>query len=875
MVFVNDKVQTGSVNPLRSSRKKRKRRLSRLLQRILPALLILSLWAPASFAADIVVTTAEDRLDAAFATFSISETDPATLCGTVVDPAAFPAEPSLREALIYANHTPGPDTITFAPELSGQTIMINFDGPDEGEEVDPLPNLCGSGITLNGDIDGDGTSDITLDGSNMSPDAGWGLYVDSDNNTITSFTLQNFPYIAIIAGAGVRTAAVTGNRIINNTINGGTGISVFAGFYMQGTTSDTTVSGNTVSGSTGIIAGTYYTGSSLDGTRIMDNVARKSDGVGIYVGHSTAFGEVSEDMSLTNTTIQGNELSENAWVGIFVQVYLTNNSQFTQLRILENHAFDNGDGIRVQGGRCGATGNRLEAEIARNTLSRNGSSIAVQGGNNSYCGEEPLPPASQNHVTVAITDNVSEDAGWTGIHIQGGYVDAHNNTVDATLTGNTVLGGNHGLYIRSGEANYTDDNDMEVTTVANGNTVTATLANNRLEGAMYTELDLFGGGAGSASDNTVEITAENNTVCGSGDSLGGQAGQTNDENPFWANAGTGNTLTVTLTDNTMGSVNVEDGVAGNTAMLTESGTQPCGRALENPRDYSPQSGIGVISGWVCEAAAITVEFEHGETGAVSSTTAGYGTSRADTMDTCGDDNNGFSLLFNWNLLGDGMHTVRTLADGVEFGRSSVMVSSLGLGEFVTGLSGMHPLADFPLMGTMTTIQWEQSHQNFVIVTGAGGGGGSGGVAPQVLENPQPGSFQSGIGAISGWVCEAEAITIEFEHGVTGAVSSTTAGYGTSRADTMAACGDANNGFSLLFNWNLLGDGMHTVRALADGEEFANVTVTVSTLGGEFVTGLGGAFPLADFPSAGQETTVEWEESLQNFVITGVEPSAAE
>ena len=58
------------------------------------------------------------------------------------------------------------------------------------------------------------------------------------------------------------------------------------------------------------------------------------------------------------------------------------------------------------------------------------------------------------------------------------------------------------------------------------------------------------------------------------------------------------------------------------------------------------------------------------------------------MAACGDDNNGFSLPFNWNLIGDGMHTVRALADGVEFGRSSVMVSSLGLGEFVTGLSGM-------------------------------------------------------------------------------------------------------------------------------------------------------------------------------------------
>ena len=187
--------------------------------------------------------TAEDRLDPAFATYNFSVTDFETLCGTVVDPAAFPAAPSLREALIYANHMPGPDTITFAPELSGQTITVSVDGPDEGEEVDPLPDLCGGDLTLNGDIDGDGTSDITLDGSNFSPAStlNWAFYIDSDNNTITSLTLRSFPS-PILVGAGVRAAAVTGNRITNNMIDGGgTAIFVFAGFVMQGTTQDTGV----------------------------------------------------------------------------------------------------------------------------------------------------------------------------------------------------------------------------------------------------------------------------------------------------------------------------------------------------------------------------------------------------------------------------------------------------------------------------------------------------------------------------------------------------------------------------------------------------------------------------------------------------------
>ncbi len=141
-----------------------------------------------------------------------------------------------------------------------------------------------------------------------------------------------------------------------------------------------------------------------------------------------------------------------------------------------------------------------------------------------------------------------------------------------------------------------------------------------------------------------------------------------------------------------------------------------------------------------------------------------------------------------------------------------------------------------------------------------------------LDNPQPDSFQSGIGVIFGWVCEAEQIEIEIHNGTTGAISTLAAGYGTSRADTLDVCDDDGaNGFSLAVNWNLLGAGRHTIRAMADGEEFARRQVTVGTLGaGEFPTGLEGTFVLSDFPQPGQETTVRWEESLQNFVILGTE-----
>ena len=138
-------------------------------------------------------------------------------------------------------------------------------------------------------------------------------------------------------------------------------------------------------------------------------------------------------------------------------------------------------------------------------------------------------------------------------------------------------------------------------------------------------------------------------------------------------------------------------------------------------------------------------------------------------------------------------------------------------------------------------------------------------AQAALENPQPGSFQSGIGLISGWVCTATRVEFTIDGG-----ASLPAAYGTSRADTRAVCSDdGNNGFGLLFNWNLLTDGVHTLRALRDGVEFARATFTVATLGlGEFPRGLSGAYRLPDFPQAGRNTLIQWQESQQNFVIVG-------
>jgi len=133
-----------------------------------------------------------------------------------------------------------------------------------------------------------------------------------------------------------------------------------------------------------------------------------------------------------------------------------------------------------------------------------------------------------------------------------------------------------------------------------------------------------------------------------------------------------------------------------------------------------------------------------------------------------------------------------------------------------------------------------------------------------LENPQPNGFESGIGLFSGWHCSAGSIAIVIDNG-----APIFAAYGTTRPDTVSVCGDENNGFDLLYNFNRLGDGVHTVRALADGTEFASASFTVTTLGQEFIQGLSAdnEFTLVTLAKG---IKVSWAEKKQNFVISQVQ-----
>ena len=128
--------------------------------------------------------------------------------------------------------------------------------------------------------------------------------------------------------------------------------------------------------------------------------------------------------------------------------------------------------------------------------------------------------------------------------------------------------------------------------------------------------------------------------------------------------------------------------------------------LEIPGSGSTQSGIGVISGWKCQAnGQLTVRFNGGRSLPLS-----YRSERGDTRSVCGDSENGFVAIWNWGVLGDGRHTAVVYDNGIEFDRATFTVVTPGV-DFLQGVSGSGTAT--LSNGQRVTLQWSEGSQSFV------------------------------------------------------------------------------------------------------------------------------------------------------------------
>ena len=259
------------------------------------------------------------------------------------------------------------------------------------------------------------------------------------------------------------------------------------------------------------------------------------------------------------------------------------------------------------------------------------------------------------------------------------------------------------------------------------------------------------------------------------------------------------------------------------------------------------------------------------TGAIDTvgTLYGPGGGQIATDDNSGDGNN-FRIAVNVNA---GLHLLEVRGKT----RETTGVYSL-VTNFVAGAGPTTPTTPGTDDDDVASLQAEVTRlQNLLnecrapVVTDARGN----------LGNPSGGGPRSGIGIISGWVCEAEEVEVRIFNSRGVRIRTLDVAYGTSRPDVPenSSCSNPNAGFGMTYNFNHLPEGDYTITAYADGDTQIGETQTFEVVhivrsfpdSNNFLTlddevQARGECIVPDFPVTGERTWLRWEQSIQNFVI---------
>ncbi|HEV3184795.1 MAG TPA: choice-of-anchor Q domain-containing protein [Xanthobacteraceae bacterium] len=348
--------------------------------------------------------------------------------GTLAQETADGTGLSLREALGLANQDPtSVDTITFAPNLIGGSTH----GVNDGVLLLTNGALTVNGnVTIEGDINGDGTPDITIDGQGASRD----LVITGGNVNLDGLTITGgYAYVhggGVSLGQGaygpanvfISHSVITNNQSVygggisvdngdalslsNSVIAGNYAFLVGGGIANQGalTMRDTTVSGNTSGYIGGGVANSYVgtlvvVNSTISNNQITSSVAGPlydSAGAGLYNAGVAALANTtiasnkgayagggiynSGDLILTNATIGNNSATNGG--GLYSAACGCGNATLNDSTLTGNYASQFGGGIYNANGTVTLT----NTIVAGNRAGYQGSDVQNGAGITNYAG---------------------------------------------------------------------------------------------------------------------------------------------------------------------------------------------------------------------------------------------------------------------------------------------------------------------------------------------------------------------------------------------------------------------------------------------------------------------------------------------------------
>jgi hypothetical protein len=377
---------------------------------------------------------------------------------------------SLPEAIAASNNTSDYYTITFDPFLSGSTIYLTRE----------MPHITQGNVTINGDINEDGTPDITIDGTNADF-CGFNV-TGASNVVIRGFKILNFPKHGIY----IRPDTGEGNTDVENIV-----------IYQNEITA-------TVGSISLMITGQSY--SSISNVEITSNTLHDSPGGAISI--SAGMGENSNYNQISNVSITSNRI-DNPSVTIDIMVSPASssnisNNTISNIVILGNSitSYNDSSIIIDASNQASCNNNTMDGLlIAENTIV--GQIVVIE-----LVTESGLYSTGNLMTNVTIRDNILLGGG---IHIAGSTgFNAHDNTTSNLLFERNIIDAGsettaNGIYVTAGSGG------------AHRNTLqNLILRDNYIKGFRDTGILLRGDDSSSPNNTINNVSILNQTLINNG-----------------------------------------------------------------------------------------------------------------------------------------------------------------------------------------------------------------------------------------------------------------------------------------------------------------------------------------------------------------------
>jgi predicted outer membrane repeat protein len=366
----------------------------------------------------------------------------------------FDNQTSLREALALANSTAAADTIAFAASLAGQTLTLT-----QGALA------ITTSLTINGDTNGDGQTDITISGDAdhsgthntgdsrvffISDGAASAITVALDGLVIEGgYTADRGGGIYVGSGE----ILMLSNTTITDSLARSHGGGIYAASGSAVTLTNSTLSHNVADPTAGNGGGIFGVGSiTLINATVSDNEARWGGGIDghqgtITVTNSTVsansayysgggiYGKTDVTINLMNSTVSGNDAGAR---GGGIYGWFHNTITLINATVTGNYAAQTGGGIEADDGGLVTLDNSLVAgNFAPNPgvdlFGRTFSNLVLNGGNILGSAADSFNQTTNNGTLISI-DGTSQ-AGLETVFAAVGN-DPHTGVLSGVLADN-------------------------------------------------------------------------------------------------------------------------------------------------------------------------------------------------------------------------------------------------------------------------------------------------------------------------------------------------------------------------------------------------------------------------------------------------------